>query len=205
MIRKLDLVRDLGDLYRPPADQPVLVDVPLMAFLMIDGVGDPNSSPEYAQAVEALYAVSYGTKFAVKRAPEPVDYKIPPLEGLWWSKDPAAFPNGRRDSWRWTMMIAQPPVVTSSLIDHAVSEAARKKDLPALGMLRFEPIDEGRCAQIMHVGPYSSEGPTIEKLHAFIAERGHARRGRHHEIYLGDPRRTAPERLKTIIRQPVRS
>ena len=204
-MQKLDLVRELGDLYRPPAQQPVLVQVPQMAFLMIDGAGDPDTSPAYAQAVEALYAVSHAAKFAARRRPEPVDYKVPPLEGLWWSQDMAAFPEGHRDAWSWTMLIAQPPVVTATLVDQAVADAGRRRDLPVLGRLRFERFTEGLCAQIMHVGPYAAEGPTIEKLHAFIAERGYARRGRHHEIYLGDPRRTAPERLRTVIRQPVGS
>jgi hypothetical protein len=176
-----------------------------MAFLMVDGTGDPNTSPEYAQALEALYAASYGAKFKVKRAPGGVDYKVMPLEGLWWSDDMAAFLEGKREDWRWMMMIAQPPVVSTIIIDEAVAEAGRKKDLPALARIRFEPFEEGLCAQIMHVGPYSAEGPTIEKLHAFIAEQGYSRRGKHHEIYLGDPRRAAPERLKTVVRQPVGS
>jgi hypothetical protein len=204
-MQKLDLVKEFGDLYRPPAQQPVLVQVPQLAFVMIDGAGDPNTSPEYVQAVEALYAVSYGAKFAAKRGSEPVDYRVLPLEGLWWSEDMADFPEGRRDAWSWTMLIAQPPVVTATLLGQAVAEAGRKKDLPALGRLRFERFTEGLCAQIMHVGPYSAEGPTIQKLHAFIAEQGYALRGKHHEIYLGDPRRTAPERLRTVIRQPVGS
>lgn len=202
-MEKLDLVKQSGDLYRPPAQGPVLVEVPEIALLMIDGVGDPNTSPEYAQSLEALYAVSYGAKFMVKRGPEGIDYKVPPLEGLWWSDDMKDFLRGRRDAWRWTMMIPQPPVVTVALIDRAVAEAGRKKDLPALAKLRFEWFDEGLCAQVMHVGPYSAERPTIERLHAFIADRGFVRRGKHHEIYLGDPRRAAPERLRTIIRQPV--
>jgi hypothetical protein len=140
---------------------------------------------------------------AVKRGPEGVDYKVPPLEGLWWSDDMMDFRRGRRATWRWTMMIPQPPVVTVAFIDKAVAEAGRKKDLPALAKLRYERFEEGLCAQVMHVGQYSEERPTIERLHAFITQRSFVRRGKHHEIYLGDPRRTAPERLRTIIRQPV--
>jgi hypothetical protein len=203
MAQKLDLMKDLQPLYRPPVREPVLVEVPALSFLMVDGAGDPNTSPEYAQAVEALFAASYGAKFMVKRGPEATDYKVMPLEGLWWSADMAAFLEGRRDAWEWTMMIVQPPAVTADLIDRAVDEAGRKKDIPALGNLRFEGFEEGLSAQIMHVGAYSEERPTIEGLHAFITEEGYSRRGRHHEIYLSDPRRTAPERLRTIIRQPV--
>jgi hypothetical protein len=196
-------MKDLRDLYRPPAREPVLVDVPEMAFLMIDGSGDPNTSPEYRRAVEALYAVSYTAKFSLKRGPESIDFKVMPLEGLWWSEDMAVFLEGRKDAWRWTMMITQPDVVTPAHIEEAIAEAGRKKNLPALGKVRLERFDEGLCAQIMHVGPYTAERPTIERLHAFIAEQDRAPRGKHHEIYLGDPRRAAPERLRTIVRQPV--
>jgi hypothetical protein len=202
-MQKLDLVKERGELYRPPFDQAVLVDVPVTAYLMVDGAGDPRASTEYAHAVEALYAVSYAAKFATKHGPDPIDFKVMPLEGLWWSEDMTDFTAGRRDSWSWTMMIAQPSIVTATLIGDAVAETGRKKELPALGRLRYETLDEGTCAQIMHLGPYSDEEPTIEKLHAFIAEHGYERRGKDHEIYLSDPRRTAPTRLKTIIRQSV--
>jgi hypothetical protein len=203
MAQKLDLAKELQALYKPPAGQPVLVDVPEMAFLMVDGAGNPNKATEYAQAVEALYAVSYTAKFKVKRGPQALDYKVMPLEGLWWSDDMADFLEGRRDSWKWTMMIAQPPVLTATLIEEAIAEAGRKKDLPALPRLRSERFTEGLSAQTIHVGPYAEERPTIERLHAFIAERGYALRGRHHEIYLSDPRRTDPKKLKTVLRQPV--
>lgn len=202
-VSKLDLLKQLGDLYRAPADKVVVVEVPEMNFLMIDGQGDPNSAPLYQGAVEALYAASYGIKFSVKKGPSAIDYKVMPLEGLWWADDPQVFLDGRREEWRWTMMIAQPDFVTAELVAEVVAATARKKDLPLLQRMRFEAFVEGRCAQIMHIGPYTEEGPTIEKLHAFVAEKGCALREKHHEIYLGDPRRTAPERLKTIIRQPV--
>lgn len=199
---KLDLVKERRDLYRPSLRAPAMVDVPDMSFLMVDGRGDPNTTPEYAQALNALYAVSYGVKFTLKRSGV-VDFKVMPLEGLWWSDRMSDFAQGRREGWKWTMMIAQPPMVTSDIIDPEIAEAARKKDLPALDGLVFRSFREGLCAQIMHVGPYSAEGPTIEKLHGFIAEQGYTRSGKHHEIYLGDPRRTQPDRLKTVIRQPV--
>ena len=203
MADKLDLLKDLGEVYRPPARRPALVEVPEMAFLMVDGSDDPNTSEEYADAVEALYAVSYTVKFSVKKGPDGIDFKVMPLEGLWWSDDMTDFLEGRREAWKWTMMIAQPEVATPARVEDAIAEAGRKKDLPALGRFRFDRFHEGLCAQTMHVGPYSAERPTIEALHGFIADEGYERRGKHHEIYLGDPRRTAPERLRTIIRQPV--
>jgi hypothetical protein len=201
-VEKLDLVRELKHLYRPPSAQPVLVEVPELNVVAIDGEGDPNTSTAYGAAVEALYAVSYALKFKVKRTENAVDYKVMPLEGLWWTDDMATFSIECKDEWKWTMMIVQPAVVTAGLVGQAIEDTA-KKNLPALERMRFEEFAEGQSAQVMHLGPYSAEGPTIEKLHAFIAERGYVPAGKHHEIYLGDPRRTAPERLKTVIRQPV--
>ena len=199
---KVDRARELGILYAP-GREPALVDVPELSFLMIDGHGDPNVAPEYAQALEALYSVSYTLKFMLKRGPRQIDYKVMPLEGLWWVPHMASFSTARKDDWDWTMMIAQPEEVDGSMVEEAVEAAARKKDLPAASQLRLESFAEGRAAQVLHVGPYSEEGPTIERLHAFIAGEGLERAGKHHEIYLGDPRRTAPERLKTVVRQPV--
>jgi hypothetical protein len=126
-----------------------------------------------------------------------------PLEGLWCADDVVGFSVERKGDWKWTMMIAQPSLVTSQWVEQAVADAGRKKALPALSKMRYEPFTEGLSAQVMHVGPYSAEGPTVSKLHAFIAERGYVPAGKHHEIYLGDPKRTAPERLKTVIRQPA--
>ncbi len=201
-VAKLDLLKEFKDLYRPPTDQPVLVDVPELPYVMIDGQGDPNTSADYRASIEALYSASYTLKFTIKREAG-IDYKVMPLEGLWWTDDPDDLVSERKDRYRWTMMIAQPLVVTAELVAGAVEDAARRKDLPALAEIRFEAIREGLSAQIMHVGPYSGERSTIEKLQAFIAENGYVPREKHHEIYLGDPRRTAPERLKTVIRQPV--
>jgi hypothetical protein len=200
---KLDLLRELKDLYRPPSDHAVLVDVPTLSFLMIDGEGDPNISPDYRAAIEALYAASYTLKFKVKRGETGLDYKVMPLEGLWWTHNMADFSVERKNQWKWTMMIVQPSIVTAELVEPAIVEAAKKKGLPALERIRFGELIEGLSAQIMYRGPYSAEGPTIDELHAFIAERGYVRAGKHHEIYLGDPRRAAPDRLKTVIRQPV--
>ncbi|HOA25424.1 MAG TPA: GyrI-like domain-containing protein [Aggregatilineales bacterium] len=200
---KIDLKRELKHLYAPSAKEVAFVEVPPMQYLMVDGAGDPNTAPAYEEAVEALYAVAYAVKFAVKKADPARDYAVMPLEGLWWAEDMTAFNAERKGDWLWTMMIMQPEWVTAAIVEQAVAEAGRKKDLPALPKLRFETYDEGYSAQIMHIGPYSAEGPTIARLHAAIEEAGCALRGKHHEIYLGDPRRTAPEKLKTIIRQPV--
>ena len=200
---KLDFKKELKHLYRASAKKVSLVEVPPMNFLMIDGHGDPNTSPEYAEAIEALYAVAYALKFKVKRE-QGIDYVVMPLEGLWWTDDPAQFDMDNRDIWKWTAMIMQPECVTAEMYRDAVAEVRKKKALSALDKMRFETYYEGLSVQILHIGPYSEEGPTIAKLHNYIEEHGYRLNGKHHEIYLSDPRRTAPERLKTILRQPVR-
>jgi hypothetical protein len=198
---KADLKKDLKAHYRATGE-PGLADIGELRFLMVDGAGDPNSAPGYADAVGTLYAAAYRIKFLEKAAGR--DFVVPPLEGLWWAEDMDAFLDGSRDEWQWTMMIALPGSVPAEVIDGALG-ALRDGDEPppAIDLLRAERFAEGRAAQILHVGPYADEEPTIERLHAFIDEEGLQRRGKHHEIYLGDPRRTAPERLRTIIRQPV--
>ncbi len=199
---KVDFKREYRDLYKA-GREPALVDVPELAFLMVDGHGDPNTAAEYTQAIEALYTVSYTLKFTIKRSPGGFDYGVMPLEGLWWVEDMTRFDVSEKSDWDWTAMIMQPDEVMQDLLEEALASATAKKSLPAAAKLRLERWQEGPSAQIMHVGPYSAEGPTIERLHAFIAESGRGLRGKHHEIYLGDPRRTAPEKLKTVIRQPV--
>jgi hypothetical protein len=199
---KIDLKKDLKPLYQPAARDVVQVDVPRFQFLMIDGEGDPNTSPAYAQAVEALFSVSYSAKFMLKKGPLARDYAVMPLEGLWWADDLSAFTTHDKASWKWTMMIMQPSFVTPDLIEAAMAEVKRKKQLPAIDRLRLEDFLEGRCAQVLHIGPFSEEGPTIERLHQFIDART-SRTGKHHEIYLSDIRRTAPAKWKTIIRQPM--
>ena len=200
---KLDLRREFKALYGSPAGRPVLVDVPELSFLLVDGEGDPNVSQDYRDAVQALFAVSYAVKFAVKQAPGGVDYRVMPLEGLWWVDDMSTFTVDDKAGWKWTALIAQPDLVTGELVRQAVATAATRRPLPAAGRIRLERFCEGRAAQVLHLGPFSAEGPTIARLHGFIAEQGFGRRGKHHEIYLTDPSRTAPERLKTVIRQPV--
>jgi hypothetical protein len=199
----IDLARDLKEFYTAQRE-PALIHVPEFPFLMIDGHGDPNVSSEYRQAIEALYSLSYTLKFALKRGPRQLDYRVMPLEGLWWVPDMSEFSAALKSNWDWTMMIRQPQEVDRGLLTEAVSKAVAKKPLPAASLVRLEQFREGAVAQIMHIGPYAAEAPTIERLHAFIAEQGYERVGKHHEIYLGDPRRSAPEKLRTIIRQPVR-
>jgi hypothetical protein len=206
-LEKLDLRKELKYLYVPSPKQVVEVDVPAMNFLMIDGKGDPNTAPEYKEAVEALYGLSYTLKFASKKTLG-IDYSVMPLEGLWWMED-----MGQRygeidftadkNRWLWTMLIMQPDPITPAMVEAARDELFRKKAPPALDKVRFERFHEGLSAQIMHLGPYSAEKPTIDRIHAYIAEHGELT-GRHHEIYLGDPRRTQPEKLRTVIRQPMR-
>lgn len=200
---KIDYKKELKHLYRPSAKECELVEVPAMNFLMIDGAGDPNTARAYKDAIEALYAVSYTLKFMIKNGEQAVDYGVMPLEGLWWVEDMHEFDPNHKEKWLWTAMIMQPEFVTAELVEMAKETTAKKKNPPALPKLRFEAFQEGLVAQIMHIGPYAEEAPTIAKLHAFIAEQGHELRGKHHEIYLSDARRTAPEKLKTIVRQPA--
>jgi hypothetical protein len=199
---KIDHRRELKELYAPPKNAPVIVDVPEMTFLMVDGTGDPNTAEAYRDAVEALFAVSYAIKFAVKRG-RGVDYGVMPLEGLWWVEDMSTFTVDDKSAWSWTVMIVQPVEIDEELVHEAVSTATRKKPLPAAGRLRLERFREGTAAHVMHIGPYAEEKPTIDRLHAFIAGEGYERTGKHHEIYLTDARRTAPERMRTVIRQPI--
>jgi hypothetical protein len=190
---------DVKELYAQSAKEPSIVDVPEMQFLMVDGTGDPNEPGPFQEAIQALYSLSYGAKFRLKK--EGIEYRVSPLEGLWGS--PGGFNPNKKMSWRWTAMIMQPAAVTSPVLDKVRKEAMRKKPLPGLSRVRLETFQEGRSAQIMHIGPYSAEAPTIANLHEFIKKNGHRLVGRHHEIYLGDPRRSAPERLRTLIRQPI--
>lgn len=198
---KIDYKKELKDLYSPPKTKPGLVEVPTLHYLMIDGSGYPGTSKEYQDAMEALFPVSYALKFMVKKQ-QGIDYGVLPLEGLWWADDMTKFKEDR-DSWKWTSMIVQPEHVTEALFKEAVAQVEKKKAPLALGKMRFEKYCEGTAAHIMHIGPFSEEGPTIEKLHAFIHDCGYELAGKHHEIYLSDMRKTAPGKMKTVIRQPL--
>lgn len=199
---KIDLKREHHDCYAATGKCD-LVDVPELAYLMIDGTGDPNTAEAYRDAVSALFSVAYKAKFAA-RDDTGVDHTVMPLEGLWWTDDMAEFSMDDKSNWFWTMLIAQPDHVTADHVADAIQHAVTAKHLDAARSIRLERWTEGRAAQILHIGPYAAEAPTIEKLHAFIAETSLSRSGKHHEIYLSDPARVAPERMRTIVRQPVR-
>ncbi len=201
---KIDFMKEFKELYGPSAKEVVVVDIPEFSFLMVDGKGDPNTSQEYKDVVEALFAVSYGLKFSVKRGKTAVDYGVLPLEGMWWADDPIAFNEGNKAKWKWKAMIRQPMFITEELFKEVVEEVRKKKNPSALPKMRFQIFREGLSAQIMHIGPYSAEKPTIEKIRKFMVENGFDFNGHHHEIYIGDPRRSAPEKLKTVIRQPIK-
>lgn len=201
---KIDLKKEMKQLYSPSAKEVSVVEVPPLSYLMIDGAGDPNTSQNYADSIEALYAVSYTLKFLAKKSSNPADYVVMPLEGLWWADNMAEFSIENKNMWKWTSMIMQPSFVTSAMVNLALEQVEKKKDLAALSGMRFEKHDDGLSAQIMHMGPYAAETPTIRKLHQFIEDNGYSLRGKHHEIYLSDSRKTAPEKLKTIIRQPIK-
>jgi len=199
---KIDLKKELKHLYQPSAKEVVQVDVPPMNYLMGDGEGDPNNSRVFSDAVEALLAVSYAVKFMIKKGFLGIDYGVMPLEGLWWAEDMSTFSIDDKSNWKWTLMIMQPDFVTKEMIDSAISEVRKKKNLAAISRVRFEALSEGKCAQILHIGPFSEEGPTIEKVHQFIKSKG-KQIGKHHEIYLSDIRKADPAKWKTIIRQPM--
>lgn len=174
-----------------------------MRYLMVDGAGEPGSQ-SYQEALEALYSVSYTAKFAVKKGPLAIDYTVMPLEGLWWAEDMRVFETGDKSQWLWTMMIKQPDIVPDAVIEQAICEVRDKKNPPGLARLRMETFTEGKSMQVMHLGPFSEEGPTVARVHQAIFEVG-ALSGKHHEIYLSDIRRANPANWKTVIRQPYLS
>jgi len=200
---KLDLKKDLKNLYNPSAKEVSVIEVPTMSFIMIDGAGSPNTAPEFPEAIEALYGAAYTLKFCLKKSGVGPEFAVMPLEGLWWMDDMTQFSMENKDQWKWTLMIAQPDFITGDMVDGAIKQLRTKKDSEAVSRLRFDSLDEETAVQIMHIGPYSEESPTIARLHEFAKSNGYELVGRHHEIYLSDPRRCAPEKLKTIIRQPV--
>ena len=175
--------------------------MPAFNFLMVDGEGNPNTSEKYKEAIEALYSVSYTIKFALKRE-KALDYVVMPLEGLWWADDLTSFNRDEKDNWKWTMMIMQPPEASRQMAQSAITNVQDKKGLPGLKRIRFEQFKEGRCAQTMHIGPFSAEGLTIQRVHDYISSHS-SLRGKHHEIYLSDLRKASPGKWKTIIRQPM--
>ncbi len=201
---KIDLWTEHRDVYSPSARAPELVKVPAMVCLAVDGAGDPNTSAAFRDAIGALYGLAYTLKFSFKKE-SGVDFRVMPLSGLFHAEDPSVFLEGRKGEWTWTLMIPVPSVVPAAAVKKAKGELTRRKGtVPALDLVQRRIVREGLSAQILHKGPYSEERPTIEKLHAFIREKGLAFAGSHHEIYLSDPNRSAPQKRKTIVRQPVK-
>jgi hypothetical protein len=204
---KYDVKREHRDLYAPSAKEFAIVDVPPMRYLAVDGHGDPNTSSAYRDAVEALFAVAYAVKFASKRGLGR-DFVVAPLEGLWWADDRGAFVARDKDAWSWTMLIAQPEWIDEEAVAAGIAATRAKAAVasnPALDVLRLEHLHEGRSVQILHVGSYDDEAPTLARLHdEWMPQHGLTFNGAHHEVYLSDARRTAPEKLRTVLRQPVR-
>jgi hypothetical protein len=202
-MEKLDLKKQWKQFYEGKAGVLVEVNVPALTYLTVDGEGDPNTSKSFEEAVEALYSLSYTLKFSLKKSPRALDYGVMPLEGLWWADDPRAFHQADKSAWKWTAMILQPEFIAQADVDAAFIEVRKKKNPAALDRVRFESLAEGPSVQALHLGPFSAEGPLIQRMHEYIHAAGKELRGKHHEIYLSDPRRTAPEKLKTILRQPM--
>jgi len=202
---KIDFKGEWKHLFKPSSKEFEMVEVPGMNFILVDGHGDPNTAESYLQAVEALYAAAYKIKFRSKKNLER-DYVVPPLEGLWWAEDMDSLTAARdKSTWDWTMMIMQPEWVGEEVLESVRPEVMKSKYLPALPLVRWERFHEGLCVQILHIGSFDDEGPTIHRLHAeFLPENNLVESGKHHEVYLSDPRKTAPEKLKTILRQPVK-
>lgn len=201
---KIDFSKKFKEFYQAKQGRIVTVDVPRMNFVMIDGYGDPNTSQDYIDAIQTLYPVAYGIKFYCKKELG-IDYKVMPLEGLWWSDDMTDFITNNKDNWQWTAMIMQPEFVDKDIFKQIIDQLKIKKDLVAIDKVHFESYDEGRAAQTLYVGPYSNESETTKGIHEFIKDQDgkldHSNK-HHHEIYLSDPRRTDVSKLKTIIRQP---
>ena len=204
---KIDFKKTMKTLFAPSAKDFAVVDVPPLQFLMIDGKGAPDSEAdcEYARALAALYPMAFKLKF-LSKTKYGRDYVVPPLQALWWADDMDVFLTGDKDAWQWTVMIMQPEWIRSEDVEEIRLVVQKSADLPALPALQLKNYHEGQAVQIMHIGPYSEEGPTLKRLHSeFLPENGFVESGHHHEIYLGDPRKTAPEKLKTVLRQPVRA
>jgi hypothetical protein len=201
---KVDFKKEFKDLYNPPKEF-VIVEVPEMQYLMIDGHGDPNVAKDYQDALEALYALAYKIKFSSKQQLGK-DYVVPPLEGLWWAEDMQTFTKERdKSKWDWTMMIMTPDWISGEIFLEALEMVQKAKNPASLNKVRLGSYLEGLCVQILHIGSYDDEGPVLMQLHQeFLPQNGYVENGKHHEIYLGDPRRVAAEKLKTILRQPVR-
>ena len=202
-MEKVDFKKSLKHLYAPNSKDFQVVDVPTMNYLMIDGHGNPNTAQAYKDAVETLYPVAYKLKFMSKAAGR--DYVVPPLSGLWWADDMSSFTDADKDAWHWTMMLMTPDWISAEMFSDVLGSVKAAKNPPAINKLRLESLSEGRCVQIMHLGSYDEEAPILAQLHEqWLPENGYTEVGKHHEIYLKDPRKTSAANLKTVLRQPVK-
>ena len=211
-MKTLDLKKELKTYYQPSAKKPEIITVPRFQFAMIDGAiekgSEPGKSPAFAEATQAVYGISYTLKFMLKkRKVDAIDYPVMALEGLWWVVD-GKFDITVKDNWHYTLMILQPDAITPALFAEGLAEVKRKRgDSPYLSKLRLDHFQEGLSVQMMHVGPYATEPATLATMLAFAAEQGYRDQvglgGKHHEIYLGDPRKADPLKLKTVLRHPV--
>lgn len=203
-MQRIDLKAEFRHCYTQKKDVISVVNVPEMGYLMIDGQGDPsNSASGYMNALQALYALFYTMKFSLKKSKPALDIAAMPLESLWWADVMNDFATMDRNAWKWTAMIALPAQVTPEMVEAARGIAITKKNIPELNAIRYEKFREGFAAQILHIGPFESEGPSVQKLHEYIAAEGYKPAGKHHELYFSDPSRTKPEAFKTILRQPI--
>lgn len=202
-MEKTDLKKQYKTLYSPSAKNFSIIEIPPLQYIMVDGHGDPNTAPVYVEAIQTLYSLAYTLKFHVKKTLDR-DFNVMGLEGLWWVPDMRDFSTSQKSEWDWTMMILQPDFITSDLLDEAKAQAGAKGKAPLAANARLETYHEGTSVQVMYFGPYADEGPTIAKMHTFAMEQGYALTGKHHEIYMSDARRVAPEKNKTIIRQPIK-
>ncbi len=202
--KKLDYKKEFPDLYKPSLKTPTIIKIPEMTFFMVDGTGDPNTSEEYKNTVQILYNISYTLKMKVIKKETPdKDYVVPPLEGLWYMPKMDEWSMEDKDKWQWTMMIRIPDFIEDTQIRKALKILKETKNPSSFSKLRYEKYNEGTCVQIMYLGPYDDEPPTIKKIHQYAEKNGYNLNGNHHEIYLSDPRRIEPKRLKTILRQPI--
>jgi len=203
-MKKIDFKKELKEFYNPPKNKPTIIEVPERNYIMISGVGNPNTSLEFQESIEALFSVSYNLKFMIKKSNHEIDYGVMPLEGLWWCDDMTQFSVHNKDIWKWTIMILQPDFITMEHFEDGVLKVKEKKGLSRVSDLQFSIYEEGLSVQMMHIGPFSTEDQTLAKMEELMAVEGFKKTGKHHEIYLNDFRKVNPEKMKTILRQPVR-
>jgi hypothetical protein len=201
-IQSIDHKKVFKDLYHPPK-KPVILEIPAMHYLKIDGRGNPNDSEEFSEKTQLLYALSYAIRFDVKKHLK-IAYTVMPLEGLWWAQDMDTFHTRDKAAWQWTLMILQPEFVTAEMVETGKAEVIRKKKLEQVREIRFEPYEAGTVVTMLHIGSYDDETPNIQWMHTYAKDQGYQLHGFHQEIYLSDPRKTTAEKMKTILRQPIR-